>query len=1062
MRPSLRRNFLRLIPIAIVAACALLPASSATGLTLYDGNYSTDLSSSTPGGLAPANGVTLPYPTSSLHLSWDPVPGANRYQVQVARQSATNADCSDSSAFQLDNITVTADTDDNEWVPSLDSSATGKDIWVGAYCWRVRTTGKGYGEWSSAHRFTRTWSSSITGLKFFNDHDGPIPRTTSSPDWSTGSTVTRNAGYVEWDELPGAATYQVQVSPTRSFAREAIITDREGIGDNRALLLHLPDDTYYWRVRAIAPNGTEGGWSVGPNAFTVRWQDPTWSSDARLYPADSSTQSEFRIGWTPMPGASHYEVQVGTSAGCFWNPDYPQYAPIAYGAWVNYMAIHDDSDPPVLQSTFDPSPNHCRLSDIRTTTMNNWMTLDELIGDDAWANINRQCFNVDSGMVECEPAVLPTAGTKSYGAIYQGALETPGGADDGATGNGYDLYWRVRPVYEATQDWETGWDIADTGFKAYGSWTRYTNSGANRHHKYTVDRSTAPNTSTDTRCDGPMNPGSGCLEHVGTSMQAGESPAVTYAPDMRFPVFVWRPFAGVGGYILEVARDPLFNNIASTRTIGAGYQQSYAYTHSFTDNSEDTGFWWRVTPCNWEWDPIENAWKCLRIYAADSAGLPSSYGLGGYVDNAVAQEFQKESAVKVEVVPGFEGAAPMLRWTRSDVASTDYAGWSQGLAGAEYYELQLARDPFFSQGTLTINTTIPRAVPFTPGDSAGENTALPDGLWYYRVRAVIEDDVYAGDLLHGAWSDVGTFNKRIDAPVPQGANGASGAGVVVAWSPIEGAGSYEIQWTDESGFEKGATSAVTQQTTHRIPASDLGRRYWRVRAIVNGVNGQWSGQVRYVTIVPPTTIRYGLNRTKILARTKLQITGELKVAGAARNNERLRLQRKTGGCDNTRGRYVDSSVAVTGQEADDGMVNIPARLVQNTCFRFSWTNGSSVRYSAPIEAKVVPYTRVFKNRKVVRRSKPMCVTIRANVLINGRARVQYRVGKRWRTARSMMMRNKRAARTCVRFTKAGRYPTRVYFDKMYKRRQGWVQYENVMRGMGMVRVNDVWRVVRSR
>ena len=220
--------------------------------------------------------------------------------------------------------------------------------------------------------------------------------------------------------------------------------------------------------------------------------------------------------------------------------------------------------------------------------------------------------------------------------------------------------------------------------------------------------------------------------------------------------------------------------------------------------------------------------------------------------------------------------------------------------------------------------------------------------------------------------------------------------------------------------------------------------------------------MRYVDIVQPTVIRYGLNRTKTLAKGTVQITGELKVAGAAANSERLRLQRKTGGCDNDSGRYVDSSLGITGKEADDGMVNIPARVIQNTCFRYAWTSGPDVRYSAPIPVKVVPWIKVYKNRKVVRRGRGYCVTMRSNVAINGRFRMQYRVGKTWRTARSTMVRNKRVARVCPRITKAGRYPTRAYFDYLNKRGQGWRQFENVMRGNGMIRVNDVWRIVRSR
>lgn len=1035
---------------------ALSITASAPGITLYSGSYATDMSSSTPTGLFPATGAALAYPTSDLQLSWEHVPGANQYQLQIARQKATNADCAHDGAFQLDNIVLTTTTTQNEWVPTLTTSADGKDVWVGSYCWRVRTTGKGYGDWSIANRFTRTWASAITGLRFYNDHDGAVPRSSSAPDYATGSAVTRNAGYVTWNDLAGASSYQVQVASSQSFARESIITTREGITDNKTILLHLPDDTYYWRVRGVAPNGTEGGWSTGSNAFTVRWQDSAWSDDSRLYPADSSTQGEYRIGWTPMPGASYYEVQAGTSAGCFWNPDTPGLAPSAYGAWVNFPALYHPTTG-IYLSSYDPQPGQCRLTEIRQTTINTWMTYDELISSEARLNIGKDCYDEVEGKVLCEPAVLPTTGSKNYGAIFTGANETAGSSDDGALGNAEQIYWRVRPVYKVTQESETGWQVSDGGLTAYGSWTKYTTGGANRHHKFEVDPTGSATASVGVRCEGAYNPGSECVEHSGSSIDASETLGEAKAFDMRFPVFTWKRFAGAGGYIFELARDPLFNNIASTKVVGAGFQQSLAYTHSFPDNSEDTGFWWRTVPCHWEYDSSGRPTRCMPIYAGSSAGLPSSYGLpGGYVDNGVAQTFMKQSDMQVSVVENFEGASPLIRWTKEGVTASDYPGWSQGLPGANHYELELARDPFFNNNKITIKTTIARAVPIRTGDAKGKNLQLLDGLWYFRVRAIDENN------LAGSWSSTQTFNKRVAAPIPVGANAGSGPGVLATWAPVEGADSYEIQWTEDSGFETQPSSATTLQTSYRIPDSDLGRRYWRVRAMIGDVKGQWSGELRWVDIVPATTIRYGLNRDRNLAGDTVQITGELKVAGAATNNERLRLQRKTGGCDSRSGIYVDSGVGLTGDSADDGMVNVKAKVVQNTCFRFAWSSGFHTHYSSPIPVSVVPNVKVTKNRKVVRRSKSVCIVIRSNVAISGRYRFQYRAGKTWKTARSGMMRGQKIARSCTKFTKAGRFPTRVVFDKMNKSSEGWKQFDDVSKGMGTIRVNDVWRIVRSR
>jgi hypothetical protein len=248
----------------------------------------------------------------------------------------------------------------------------------------------------------------------------------------------------------------------------------------------------------------------------------------------------------------------------------------------------------------------------------------------------------------------------------------------------------------------------------------------------------------------------------------------------------------------------------------------------------------------------------------------------------------------------------------------------------------------------------------------------------------------------------------------------------------------------------------------RIPDTTPGTFFWRVRADINGVKGQWSSQQRHVRIVPETTLRYALNRNLTLAGDKVQVTGELRVAGEQANGQRVRLQRKTGGCDASNGRYVDSSLAVTGKDADDGMVTIPAKVIQNTCFRLAWVNDSAVKYSAPIAVRVAPNVKVSVNRKRMRRGQAFCSTMRSNVALNGRMRVQYRVGKRWATSRTARLRNMKRAKVCAKITKAGRYPTRILLDGLTHRSGGWKQYETVARGGGVVRVNDVWRIVRSR
>ncbi|MCW2927888.1 MAG: hypothetical protein JWM86_1856, partial [Thermoleophilia bacterium] len=209
--------------------------------------------------------------------------------------------------------------------------------------------------------------------------------------------------------------------------------------------------------------------------------------------------------------------------------------------------------------------------------------------------------------------------------------------------------------------------------------------------------------------------------------------------------------------------------------------------------------------------------------------------------------------------------------------------------------------------------------------------------------------------------------------------------------------------------------------------------------------------------VPATTLRYALNRNVTLAGDKVQVTGELRVAGAPSNGKTVRLQRKTGGCDAPTGSYVDASQAVTGNNVDDGLVNFPAKVVQNTCFRLAWVTDSAIKYSAPIAVKVSPVTSIKLDRKLMKRGTKFCTTIKTNVAVNGRMRVQYRKGSgAWSTATTASLVRSKSKKVCVALAKAGIYKVRIVADNL-KHSTGWQQYETVTKDAGTIRINDVWR-----
>lgn len=299
-------------------------------------------------------------------FSWTPVPGAAYYKVDVS----SDPDFPSGSIVCCDGETVATSMTPTTLLPSSQ-----------AYYWRVTpydaSNQAGTSTvWSdsngSPQTFTITFdtgSPSIPDLSMRDSNFDPIA-------WSSGGMDT-DTPIVGWSDVPGAAFYEVQVSPysnsacdwaTKTWDVDTVTTAWTPLGDNHSpvgdpvpqsqtnLATDLPALTGAWCARVKAHRGDDtshnsvyGAWSYvgdgsGPS-FTFTGY-PAGSpcqactngylgSADYLLPQTGASSADMPVfTWNPIQGAQSYYVVVSTDASFTNIVDYaftkvPAYAPRA-------------------------------------------------------------------------------------------------------------------------------------------------------------------------------------------------------------------------------------------------------------------------------------------------------------------------------------------------------------------------------------------------------------------------------------------------------------------------------------------------------------------------------------------------------------------------------------------------------------------------------------------------------------------------------------------------------------------------------------------------------------
>jgi hypothetical protein len=251
---------------------------------------------SPPQLVSPTDNASIAFPTQPLLLTWKPVLGAVTYEVTIAKDQALSSPISGSPAS----------TTTTSYIPSS-TLADGK------YFWAVTPVDaeKHEGQRSAVRAFTWGWPSATqTNLRDLVDapeFDDPL---------------------LTWNPVPGAAKYELDVNFSQDFnSSSKVCCSSTTVATGYATPKILANNTYYWRVRPVNVQGTQGVWTNGAT-FTKTFDNVppvTGSSITGLHMRDASgdggpkpagwpTSSPMLV-WNPVPGASAYDLDVFNMTG---------------------------------------------------------------------------------------------------------------------------------------------------------------------------------------------------------------------------------------------------------------------------------------------------------------------------------------------------------------------------------------------------------------------------------------------------------------------------------------------------------------------------------------------------------------------------------------------------------------------------------------------------------------------------------------------------------------------------------------------------------------------------
>lgn len=776
-----------------------------------------------PVPVSPTNGATIVIPT----FSWKASSGAALYEVEIGPQSNLNlVYWSDQTA----NLSIT---------PNDSYDFKNEPLY-----WRVRAYDSSYapGAWSARINFTKQ-----------------IPAVTLVGP-ANGSSVPEPV--LDWQAVNGAVKYKVELSTVSTFlpVAETYTTYNTNLTPVQA----IEHTTYYWRVTGVDtsdhPGNPSATWSFIKNSPA-----PTLVS-----PANGSACVEPVLRWQGVNGAAYYKVELSTASNFLpvahtYNTYNTSLTPVqaidntTYYWRVRGVDAQDNAGAPSTGWSFVKNiPGPVLASPADGANVNQpklaWNAAAGAANYKVELSTNASFTPVDYTYTTYNTGLTPVAALplKTYYWRVSG-MDAQNHVGAASTARSFTLSAPPAPV-DATPQLVSPADAAVVATDPTFQWTFVVgahdyrlkvddNSSFSSLYDtvYTHNVSYTPYTAStlDSYKDGTYYWKIEARNSGGTVIATSAIRSFTRQTSLPLtspshaanltgdPAFQWGRVVGAEDYRVKVSRDP---------------SMSPLYDSVYTDYVSYTPY--KGSPAAGLENTYLNGLYYWMVDARNSTGT--------VIASSAIQSFTKQ--IPVPLVSPNNAAVltgdPTFQWGR--------------VVGAEDYRVKISKDAGISPLFDSVYTDYVSFTPYMGTPLAGNQTAYPNGTYYWMVDARDKN----GTVI--ASSAVRSLTRQMPLPLIAPGNGTSmEQDPNFQWTPVVGANSYQLMVSKTAGFATLYDAVDTDYPAFTPYNGSVGQYknyenglyYWRVQALDNygvviAVSNDWTftrkiaaGKIIYLPII---------------------------------------------------------------------------------------------------------------------------------------------------------------------------------------------------------------------